>query len=401
MSIKEYEGKFTPAATHNKPEPAARTYTYEEWKAEIFKLYPGSESRDRYTQNNLEKLIADFLSKGTLSRASFSQYHCKFQKIVKWLADNSKMERSSEKEKFQHGIPSTLWVRIAQRLEILYPLHHPDDPYKVEEMFNAGDWYLKGNTTAMASIPPTGRQGGILPAPSPQSATAPVSTKTTNTSGTDSGYVKREELSQIISDSLVQAIERLSKPSGANTGQPLLLKDLCHFCGQIGHTMVKGRCLELENYIHAGKCRKNRDNKVVLPSGGYIPQYPKKLYYKDRLEEWHRLNPGNLATGNLSANAAPDAQQQQAMNNMQVPAAATLVHEIVQEPRVDQYVLTTNERIEYHQQELLKLQMLRRGNKRQVADGVQVPAPKQPLTNYHPVDTPKSPPSASTEASSS
>ncbi|KAG6858017.1 hypothetical protein C0995_003356, partial [Termitomyces sp. Mi166 len=187
MSVKEYEGKFTPAATYDEPEPAAHAYTYKEWKAEIFKLYPGSESRDRYTRNDLEKLKADFLSKGTPLRASFSQYHHKFQKIVKWLADNGKMERSSEKEKFQHGIPSTLWVRIAWRLEILYPLHHPDDPYKVEEMFNAGDWYLKGNTTAMASIPPTGCQGGILPAPSPQSATAPVSAKTTDTSGTDSG----------------------------------------------------------------------------------------------------------------------------------------------------------------------------------------------------------------------
>ncbi|KAG6894315.1 hypothetical protein C0995_014621, partial [Termitomyces sp. Mi166 len=165
--------------------------------------------------------------------------------------------------------------------------------------------------------------------------------------------------------------------------------------------MVKGRCLELENYIRTGKCRKNRDNKVVLLSGSYIPQYPKKLYYKDRLEEWHRLNPGNLATGNLSANATPDAQQQQAMNNMQAPAAATLVHEIVQEPRVNQYVLTTDKRIEYHQQELLKLQMLQRGTKRQVADGVQVPLPKQPLTDYHPVDTPKSLPSANTEAGSS
>ncbi|KAG6869626.1 hypothetical protein C0995_001710, partial [Termitomyces sp. Mi166 len=109
MSVKEYEGEFTPAATHDEPEPAAHAYTYEEWKVEIFKLYPGSESRDRYTQNNLEKLIADFLSKGTPSRASFSQYHREFQKIVKWLADNSKMERSSEKEKFQRGIPLTLW----------------------------------------------------------------------------------------------------------------------------------------------------------------------------------------------------------------------------------------------------------------------------------------------------
>ncbi|KAG6897439.1 hypothetical protein C0995_010533, partial [Termitomyces sp. Mi166 len=320
MSVKEYKGEFTLTATRDEPEPAAHAYTYEEWKAEIFKLYPGSESKD---------------SKGTPSRASFSQYHHKFQKIVKWLADNGKMERSSEKEKFQRGIPSTLWVRIARRLEILYLLHHPDNPYEVEDMFNAGDWYLKGNTTEMASVPPTGRQGGILPAPSSQSATAPASAKTIDTSGSNSGYVKREELSQIISNSLAQAIERLTKPSGANTGRPLLPKDLCHFCGQIGHTMVKGRCLELENYIHKGKCRKNRDNKVVLPSGGYIPQYPEKLYYKDRLEEWHRLNPGNLATGNLSANAAPDTQQQQAMNNMQAPAAATLVHEIVQEPRVD------------------------------------------------------------------
>ncbi|KAG6870843.1 hypothetical protein C0995_010169, partial [Termitomyces sp. Mi166 len=170
MSIKEYEGKFTPAATHDEPEPTVCAYIYEEWKAEIFKLYPGSESRD---------------SKGTLSRASSSQYHCKFQKIVKWLVDNGKMEQSSEKEKFQRRIPLTLWVRIAWCLEILYPLHHPDDPYKVEEMFNAGDWYLKGNTIAMASVLHTGHQGGILLAPSPQPATAPVNAKTTDTSGSD------------------------------------------------------------------------------------------------------------------------------------------------------------------------------------------------------------------------
>ncbi|KAG6860029.1 hypothetical protein C0995_000293 [Termitomyces sp. Mi166 len=172
----------------------------------------------------------------------------------------------------------------------------------------------------MASVPSAGCQGGILPTPSPQPTTAPANNKTINTFESDSG--------------------------------------------QTGHTMVRGRCLELENYIRTGKCKKNRDNnKVVLPFGSYIPQYPEKLYYKDRLEEWHHLNPGNLATGNLSANTAPDAQQQQAMNNMQARAAATLVHEIVQEPKVDQYVLTTNERIEYYQQELLKLQMLQHSNK--------------------------------------
>ncbi|KAG6870374.1 hypothetical protein C0995_013430, partial [Termitomyces sp. Mi166 len=48
-NVDEYEGEFTPAATHDEPEPAAHAYIYEEWKAEIFKLYPGSESKDRYT----------------------------------------------------------------------------------------------------------------------------------------------------------------------------------------------------------------------------------------------------------------------------------------------------------------------------------------------------------------
>ncbi|KAG6859961.1 hypothetical protein C0995_001237 [Termitomyces sp. Mi166 len=188
MSVKEYKGKFTPTATRDEPEPIACAYIYEEWKAEIFKLYPGSESRDRYTRNNLEKLIANFLSKGMLLQASFSQYHCEFQKIVKWLVNNGKMERSSEKEKFQHGIPLTLWIRIVWDLEILYLLHHSDDPYEVEEMFNAGDWYLKGNTTAMALVPPAGHQGGILPAPSPQPAAAPANNRTTDASGSDSGY---------------------------------------------------------------------------------------------------------------------------------------------------------------------------------------------------------------------
>ncbi|KAG6858161.1 hypothetical protein C0995_002102, partial [Termitomyces sp. Mi166 len=65
----------------------------------------------------------------------------------------------------------------------------------------------------MASILPTGHQGGILPAPLPQPTTAPVNAKTTDTSESDSRYVKREEISQIISDSLAQALERLTKPS--------------------------------------------------------------------------------------------------------------------------------------------------------------------------------------------
>ncbi|KAG6898705.1 hypothetical protein C0995_008720, partial [Termitomyces sp. Mi166 len=42
--------------------------------------------------------------------------------------------------------------------------------------------------------------------------------------------------------------------------------------------------------------------------------------------------------------------------------------------------------------------MLQCSNKQQVANRVQIPPPEQPLTNYHPVDTPKSPPCTNAEA---
>ncbi|KAG6871809.1 hypothetical protein C0995_016267 [Termitomyces sp. Mi166 len=173
---------------------------------------------------------------------------------------------------------------------------------------------------AMASVPPASHQGGILPTPLPQPTALPANNRTANASGFESGYIKREELSQIISDFLVQALEKL---------------------------IIKNPRM----------CRKNNDNK-----------------------------------------AAPDVQQQQVMNNMQASVAATLVHKIVQEPRVEQYVLTTNERIEYHQQGLLKLQMLCHGNKHQVADGVQVLLLKHPLADYHPAEAPQSLPNTNTEA---
>ncbi|KAG6870973.1 hypothetical protein C0995_009361 [Termitomyces sp. Mi166 len=60
-----------------------------------------------------------------------------------------------------------------------------------------------------------------------------------------------------------------------------------------------------------------------------------------------------------------------------------------------------DERIEYYQQELLKLQMLHHGNKHQVADGVQVPPPKQLLAAYCPAAVPQSLPTANAKAGSS
>ncbi|KAG6881374.1 hypothetical protein C0993_001744 [Termitomyces sp. T159_Od127] len=73
--------------------------------------------------------------------------------------------------------------------------------------------------------------------------------------------------------------------------------------------MSRGRCNTLEQYIRLGQVRRGTDGKVVLSTGANIPNYPELKSYQERINEWHRRNPGNIAAGTLSGNANPDADQ--------------------------------------------------------------------------------------------
>ncbi|KAG6874645.1 hypothetical protein C0993_012755 [Termitomyces sp. T159_Od127] len=136
--------------------------------------------------------------------------------------------------------------------------------------------------------------------------------------------------------------------------------------------MSRGRCNTLEQYIRLGWVRCGTDSKVVLSTGTNIPNYPELKSYQERVNEWHRRNPSNIATGNLSGNTNPDADrhiQQQ------------LIHKVLHLDGVgDKGGLSKESRITALEKELNAL-------KNQVFDGVEVPRPKQPLKGYKPMAT--------------
>ena len=59
-------------------------------------------------------------------------------------------------------------------------------------------------------------------------------------------------------------------------------------------------CPKVEEDTRAGKCRRNVEGKVCLPSGAFVPRHIPGTTMRDRINEWHRLNPGQLAAGLLS-----------------------------------------------------------------------------------------------------
>ncbi|KAG6881358.1 hypothetical protein C0993_001822, partial [Termitomyces sp. T159_Od127] len=94
--------------------------------------------------------------------------------------------------------------------------------------------------------------------------------------------------------------------------------------------------------------------------------------YQERVDEWHRHNPSNIAAGTLSGNANPDADQH---------VQQQLIHEVLHLDGVgEKGGLSKESRITALEMELNAL-------KNQVFDRVEVPRPKQPLKGYKPMAT--------------
>ena len=84
---------------------------------------------------------------------------------------------------------------------------------------------------------------------------------------------------------------RNNGPAAAGTSGPS--NSVCNFCGVPGHFIRE--CEIVEEFIRFGKCKRSPDGKVVLPSGAMVPRGIPGALMRDRVEEWHRLNPGQLA----------------------------------------------------------------------------------------------------------
>ncbi|KAG5327914.1 hypothetical protein C0989_011026 [Termitomyces sp. Mn162] len=111
--------------------------------------------------------------------------------------------------------------------------------------------------------------------------------------------------------------------------------------------MVRGTCMKLEQMIQQGKVCWNAEGKIILPSGAMIPNYFGKQLYMERIEEWHRLNPGQIVTGRLSSNANPDPEQ--------VAMQQLLIHKVMQQDVAMGRVLSKEEWIEALEHELFAL----------------------------------------------
>ena len=335
LLMKQYAVRYVDIDTEDgwKQLPEYTTGTYAQFKATIFKLYPGADGERKWTISDLDHLTGEWSRVGFRNKEELGNYHRKFLVISGFLKSKNRMSDNEVKRAFVRGFPMDFWNRVLARLQIKKPDSHPDDPWDVEDVYAATEFILHGTTPVYSST-----TSAAPPQPTP----------------VPDNIVKKEELFSILeqfSQTIAKAIEAKASSQSATPKQD---KRLCFYDG--GDHPAR-QCETLNNDLKNGLCKRDAvTNRLTLPDGSPILRSLRGNNLAERVANWNKDNPGR-AKASVNFFAVVEASHQsQSQPQLQSPSN-TFAYESN----------NSRKRIEELEREVYELR------KRQVIDAVEIP----------------------------
>ncbi|KAJ7140863.1 hypothetical protein C8R44DRAFT_726576 [Mycena epipterygia] len=306
--------------------------TYEQFKADVLKLYSGNDEERRYGLQDLDALVGHISRTGIYSKADVTTFYRQFLRITTYLVSKNRLSASEQSRSFLRAMqPASLLVKVEQRLQIKRPDVHPEDPYDLADIYDAALFVLAGFTSTLAPAPP-------LPSPAP--AAAPVDIKP------DPGIAALVGTVSKLIEVLVTRDASSTSGGGSNdtSGTKKTRPDGCGYCSDLDHFI--NQCNLVIEDIKAGICQRNTEGRVVLPNGSFIPRAIIGKNLRARFQEWHKQNPGHLAAAQLMVEVAVEH-----LSSSSSPTSART------------YALTDDERLDTLKREMLAIQTRRQAKR--------------------------------------
>ena len=120
------------------------TKTYNEFRAEMYKLYPGL-SDNVYTVHCLDVLVGQCARLGVKSMAKLGEFHLQFRAILKYLISKNWMLKAKQTRSFLQGLQPELESQVKNQLQIIKQNHDLEDPYDLTDLYKAASFVLKGS----------------------------------------------------------------------------------------------------------------------------------------------------------------------------------------------------------------------------------------------------------------
>ena len=216
-----------------------------------------------------------------------------------------------------------------QRLQLKFPNHFPEDPYDVDHVYDAANFVIGGPTPGAAFIsaplPPTYQQSPYQPSAPPVADPTTVKLEALTTAVASLG----EMFKMVLETQQGGGKPRNAAPRPAAGGG-----SACNFCGGTGHFIRE--CEVVAEYGRAGKCKRSADGKVVLPSGAMVPRDTPGTWMRDRVDEWHRQNPRQMASQMILEVAAVQTATAPAGESVSQSYIGYPAQHVVQAPEVSQ-----------------------------------------------------------------
>ncbi|KAJ7026684.1 hypothetical protein C8F04DRAFT_1267896 [Mycena alexandri] len=131
------------------------TKTFEQFKAAVLKLYPGTDADRKYSVTDLDALIGQYGRIGIYSQTDFSEFYRQFIVISKYLVDKNRLSEGEKCRAFRRAIqPPKLWEAAHKRLQVKKPDVHPQDPYAIADMYEAVEFALADPSNSASESEP-------------------------------------------------------------------------------------------------------------------------------------------------------------------------------------------------------------------------------------------------------
>jgi Periplasmic protein TonB, links inner and outer membranes len=270
----------------------------------------------------LDNLTGEWARIGFRHKDDLGDYHRKFLTITAFLKTKNRISDNEVKRAFVRGFPNTFWNSVIARLQIKKPDTHPDDPWDVQDVYEATVFVLHGTSSFITKTEPT--------------------TSTSSNTTSDQGIKKEEFLSilQQFSQSIVKAIENKSPPTDSPPRRRPCFYDGCD---------KPGACEKLKDHIEKGLCHRGSEGRIVLPDGNNITRNITGRNLAERVENWNKDNAASKKASSMFFSVSSSAESD---------------HDATPSYTVQQ---ASSKRIDELEREIYELR------KRQVMDAVEIP----------------------------
>jgi hypothetical protein len=130
------------------PEFKSAEASYNQFKKAILILvhYPDAAGNFIYSLRDMDILIGERYWKGIMTSTNLSNYHLQFVTITSWLIEKNQLRILEQQWAY---VPVfQLLSFIMNWLQLKYQDHHPNTPYKIENVYEAA-WLILQSSPAI------------------------------------------------------------------------------------------------------------------------------------------------------------------------------------------------------------------------------------------------------------